>query len=351
MGFAKLLPLKLPDVDEQTIGFFKIMENNASRGSALVRQILTFSRGLEGDRAIVQIRHLITEIGQIINETFPKTIELEINVPKNLWTVNADVNQLHQVLMNLSVNARDAMPDGGKLTICAENYTVDADYAKLHLDAKEGAYLLITVTDNGVGIPAEIIDRIFEPFFTTKEIGCGTGLGLSTAIGIIKSHDGFVEVASKRENIKSGTQFQVFLPAFDTPTTTEEPAEIPQGNAELVLVVDDETAILEVTKATLETYNYRVLTATNGIEAIAIYAQNQQEIDLVIMDMMMPTMDGKTAILTLKQINRELKIIAVSGLVDRQEIIDGVDNNISAYLAKPYTNDDLLIQVNEILND
>ncbi|MGB5635370.1 MAG: PAS domain S-box protein [Waterburya sp.] len=353
LGFARLLPLKLPDVDEQTKSFFKIMETNAQRGTALVKQILTFSRGLEGDRGIVQIRHLIVEIGQIIKETFPKTIELEINAPKNLWTVNADVNQLHQVLMNLAVNARDAMPDGGKLTIKAENFTVGADYARLHLDAKVGSYLLITVTDTGVGIPPEIIDRIFEPFFTTKEIGHGTGLGLSTAIGIIKSHDGFVEVISKKQNNgdTQGTQFQVFLPAgeIEASATAEEEA-IPQGEGELVLVVDDETAILEVTKATLETYNYQVLTAGNGIEAIAVYAQNQQAIDLVIMDIMMPSMDGKMAILTLKQINPEIKIIAVSGLIDRQEIIDEVGDNISAYLAKPYANDDLLIQVNEIVS-
>ncbi len=350
LGFSRLLPLKLPDVDEQTKGFFQIMETNARRGSALVQQILTFSRGLEGDRGIVQIRHLIAEIGQIIRETFPKTIELEIDTPRNLFTVNADVNQLHQVLMNLAVNARDAMPDGGKLTITAENFTVDADYARLHLDAKEGSYLLITVTDTGVGIPVEIIDRIFEPFFTTKKIGGGTGLGLSTAIGIVKSHDGFVEVVSYPQTNK-GTQFQVFLPACDTEVSViEENEVIPQGNGELVLVVDDETAILEVTKATLETYNYRVLTAGNGIEAIAVYAQNQQAIDLVIMDIMMPSMDGKTAILTLKQINPEIKIIAVSGLIDRQEIIDEVGENISAYLAKPYTNDDLLIQVHEIVS-
>lgn len=350
LGFSRLLPLKLPDVDEQTKGFFQIMETNARRGAALVQQILTFSRGLEGDRGIVQIRHLIAEIGQIIRETFPKTIELEINTPRNLVTVNADVNQLHQVLMNLAVNARDAMPDGGKLTITAENFTVDADYARLHLDAKEGSYLLITVTDTGVGIPVEIIDRIFEPFFTTKEIGRGTGLGLSTAIGIVKSHDGFVEVVSYQETNK-GTKFQVFLPACEAEASViEENEAIPQGNGELILVVDDETAILEVTKATLETYNYRVLTAGNGIEAIAVYAQNQQAINLVIMDIMMPSMDGKTAILTLKQINPEIKIIAVSGLIDRQEIIDELDDNVTTFMNKPCTNDDLLRIISEVIH-
>jgi two-component system, cell cycle sensor histidine kinase and response regulator CckA len=354
LGFSRLLPIKLPDLDEQTKGFFKIMENNANRGSALVKQILTFSRGLDGERGIVQIRHLIAEVGQIINETFPKSIELVTNIPKNLWTVNADVNQLHQILMNLAVNARDAMPNGGTLTIDAENMTVDAEYARLHLDAIEGAYVLITVTDTGMGIPAEVIDRIFEPFFTTKEVGRGTGLGLSTVIGIIKSHGGFVDVVSDRQNSRSnsrGTQFKVFLPASDTVASNlEEPTEILRGNEELILVVDDETAILEVTQATLETYNYRVLTASNGIEAIAIYAQNQGKISLAIVDIMMPEMDGKTAIRTLKQLNPELKIMAVSGLINRQEIIAELADNVTAFMNKPYGNDDLLRTISEIIS-
>lgn len=346
LGFSKLLPLKLPDVDEQTKGFFKIMENNANRGTALVKQILTFSRGLEGDKGIVQVRHLINEIAQIINETFPKAIELNVDAPKTLWTVNADVNQLHQVLMNLSVNARDAMPNGGKLTIKAENFTIEREYARLHIDAELGSYLKLTVTDTGVGISPEIIDRIFEPFFTTKEIGRGTGLGLSTVIGIVKSHGGFIEVISDR-----GTQFEVFLPASEAAeSNTEETEEDLRGNSELVLVVDDETAMLEVTKATLETYNYRVVTANNGMEAIAAYAQNKDAIDLVIMDIMMPEMDGKTAIRTIKKINADAKVIAVSGLITSQEIIRELDGDVKAFMSKPYTNDDLLRVVGEVVS-
>ncbi len=349
LGFAKLLPLKLPDVDEQTQGFFKIMETNAQRGTALVKQILTFSRGLEGEKGIVQIRHLINEIGQIISETFPKAIELNIDAPKTLWTVNADVNQLHQVLMNLCVNARDAMPDGGKLIIKAENFTVDREYARLHLDAELGSYVKITVTDTGIGIAEEIIDRIFEPFFTTKEIGHGTGLGLSTAIGIVKNYGGFIEVISDRKN--KGTEFQVFLPASDT---VDEKAianeEIIRGNGELILIVDDESSILEVTRAILETYNYQVLTAANGIEAVATYAKNKDSIALVIMDIMMPGMDGKTAIHILKQIDSAVKIIAVSGLITNQEIINELDNEVIAFLSKPHTNEELLETVYEIVS-
>ena len=351
LGFARLLPLKIPDLDEQTKGFFQIMETNAQRGAALVKQILTFAQGQEGERGTIQIRHLIAEIKQIIAETFPKTIELEISAPKNLWTVNGDVNQLHQILMNLIVNARDAMLDGGKLIIKAENFRVDADYARLHLDASEGSYLLITVADTGMGIPPEIIDRIFEPFFTTKEIGRGTGLGLSTVIGIVKSHGGFVDVASDIREETRGTQVKVFLPASEAVVTAiEETEEIPQGNGELILVVDDETSILEVTKATLEACNYKVLTANNGIDAIAIYTRDQDIIDLVLIDMIMPSMSGQTLIRTLKKIAPETKVIAVSGLVSSRELIAELDNSIIAFINKPYVNDELLKTIHQIVS-
>ncbi len=351
LGFAQLLPIKLSNVDQQTQEYFRIIKNNAQRGTALVKQILTFARGLEGEMGSIQIRHLIMEIKKIIEETFPKSIELEINTPRNLLPINGDINQIHQVLMNLVVNARDAMPNGGKLIIEAENYLVDEDYARLYLDATVGSYVLISVTDNGLGIPPEIIDRIFEPFFTTKEVGRGTGLGLSTLIGIVKSHGGFVDVISNTRGEATGTQVKVFLPACDmVATEVEAEAETPQGNGELILVVDDENSILEVTKATLTSYNYKVLTANNGIEAIAIYAQNKNTIDLVIMDIMMPTMDGQTAILTLKQINPEIKIIAVSGLISSQKIINDINGNVIAFIAKPYTNEKLLKEIYQVFS-
>ena len=348
LGFAKLLPLKLPDADEQTKGFFRIMETNARRGTALVKQILTFAQGLEGDRGTIQIRHLILEVRQVVKETFPKNIELEIDIAKNLWAIDADATQIHQVLMNLVVNARDAMINGGKLQITAVNFVVDADFARMHLDAREGNYILIDVTDTGVGIPPVILDRIFEPFFTTKEVGHGTGLGLSTTIGIVRSHGGFIDVYSE---IQRGTQFRVFLPASETAATaTSEDTPILQGNDELILVVDDEPSILEVTKATLQTFNYQVLTAKDGMEAIAVYANKQQEIGLIIIDMMMPNMDGKTAIRTLKQINPEVKIIAVSGLVSHREILLEINDRITIFMTKPYSNEDLLKSVYQLIN-
>lgn len=343
---AQLLQLKISDEPSQRL--LKTMETNAKRGGALVKQVLSFARGIEGKRTIIQVRHLIFEIRQIALQTFPKSIEFYTALAPELWSISANATQLHQVLMNLCVNARDAMPNGGTLSISAENVLIDQNYARMHLNASVGAYILITVTDTGTGISPEILDKIFEPFFTTKEQGKGTGLGLSTTSGIIKSHGGFVNVCSE---LGKGTQFKVYLPvAAGTTTQPAESMELPIGNGELILVVDDEAAICEVTKTSLETYDYKVLTASDGIEAIALYAQHQNEISVVLMDMMMPSMDGLTTIPTLQKINPQVKIIGVSGLASRDQVSTAMGAGVKAFLSKPFTAQELLKTINSVLN-
>ena len=343
---SQLLPLRLQTADARTQELLKSLEDSSKRGAALVKQILTFARGTEGKRIPLQVRHLVLEVAQVIKQTFPKSLEIFTEIStKALWLVKADPTQLHQVLMNLAVNARDAMPKGGKLTISAENRFIDQTYARMHLDAHEGSYVVVTVSDTGTGIPPEILDRIFDPFFTTKEIGQGTGLGLSTVLGIIKNHGGFLQVLSE---VNKGTQFQVYLPiAEETAIEPTAESEIPKGNGELILIVDDETMVQGITKITLENYNYKTLTANNGIEAIALYAKQQNKISLVLMDMMMPTMDGLTAIRTLKTMNPQVKIIASSGLSanSEQALLVGA----KAFLLKPYTAQDLLQTLNQLL--
>ncbi|MDJ0688451.1 MAG: PAS domain S-box protein [Xenococcaceae cyanobacterium MO_188.B32] len=347
LAVTQLLPRHLPDLDKNLQQLLSICQSNVKRGADLVKQILTFTRGAQGERGIVQVKHLIAEIKQIAEETFPKTIEIQTSVAKNLWTVNGDATQLHQVLMNLTVNARDAMANGGTLGISAENFALDRDYARMHLDAREGEYILVTVSDTGVGIPADIQERVFEPFFTTKEIGHGTGLGLSTVLGIVKSHGGFIDINSE---VGRGSQFRVFLPADQTTATVaEEIEEFPRGNGELILVVDDEAPIRSLGKTILETYNYRVLTASDGIEAIALYSQHQDEIEVVLMDIMMPFMDGRVAIRTLQKIKPQVKIIAVSGLVTR-EIGTELKDGCLTFLAKPYTTEALLTTIHKVIN-
>jgi PAS domain S-box-containing protein len=342
---AQLLQLKMPDTSARNQQMLKTIENNSKRGAALVKQVLQFARGVEGQRTIVQVNHLFSEIQQIVRETFPKSIELTTHIPPGLWAVIGDATHLHQLMMNLVVNARDAMPAGGYIKISTENILIDEQYARMNLDARVGAYIVISVADTGVGMSSEIIDRIFEPFFTTKEIGKGTGLGLSTVRGIIQSHGGFVTVTSQ---VSRGTEFKVFLPAVEVAKTPlGEEMELLKGNGELILVVDDESGILETTQISLEAYNYRVMTASNGIEAIALYAQHEEEISLVLMDMMMPSMDGATAIKTLQKMNSQVKVVAVSGLnaSDKLTKIPGVKK----FVPKPYTTKELLQTLHSIL--
>jgi len=346
LAAAQLLPLKLSQVDEQSQHMLEIMEASAKRGVALVKQVLSFARGVEGKRTIVQVRHLIGEVKQFVKQTFPKTIEVYSNLAPDLWPVLGDATHLHQVLMNLTVNARDAMPEGGTLSFHAENLIIDAQYAQMHLDAQVGPYIVITVADTGGGMPPEVVDRIFEPFFTTKELGKGTGLGLSMVLGIVKSHGGFVKVVSQ---VGAGTEFKIFFPAAQgSEMLAGESSTLPSGQGEVVLLVDDEAPIREITKTSLEACNYKVLTASDGIEAIALYAQHQAEIEVVLLDMIMPSMDGPTTIRTLRKMNPQIKIVATSGLVTSNQLMELVGS--VAFLAKPYTTHELLSTLQGVLH-
>jgi nitrogen-specific signal transduction histidine kinase/CheY-like chemotaxis protein len=347
LAIAPLLPLNLPPLSERSQQLLKMLDENAKRGAELVKQILTFARGLDGERAPVQVKHLLRELEQVIRSTFPKSITIRRHIAtQDLWLVSANATQLHQVFMNFCVNARDAMPEGGILTISAENRVIDQIYTQMNLEAKEGSYVVITFTDTGIGIVLENIDRIFEPFFTTKGVGEGTGLGLSTVLGIIKNHGGFVAVSSE---VGQGTEFQVFLPAI---AGTEPPVarvqELPMGQGELLLIVDDEVNICETLKITLENQNYRVLTAKDGIEAIATCAKHREDIKVVLMDMMMPSMDGSAAIHALQMLNSQIKIIACSGLTVRDPALEV---GVKAFLAKPFSADVLLNTLHRVLRE
>ncbi|WP_375510240.1 response regulator [uncultured Nostoc sp.] len=345
---AQLLPLKFPNADERTRHLLEILEINARRGADLVKQVLSFARGVEGKRITLQLRHLIVELAKILKETFPKSIEISTDVPQDLWMVSGDSTQLHQVLMNLCVNARDAMANGGSLSISAENLFIDENYARLNLEAKEGPYIVITVFDTGSGIPREILDRIFEPFFTTKDVGQGTGLGLSTVLGIVKSHGGFVDVYSE---LGSGTSFKVYLPAVGgMETFTPEELPLQTGHGELILVVDDEAAIQEITRTSLEAHNYKTLVASDGIEAIALYAKNSDKISAVLMDIMLPSLDGLTAIRTLRKINPQVRIIASSGLMSDNKLSAVAATGVNTFLSKPYTVNELLLSLQKVLS-
>ena len=341
--------LQLKANDESSKKWFEVLRANAQRGGDMVRQVLSFARGVEGERVALQPKHLIKEIVKILRETLPKSIEITFKIPDELWIISADATQMHQVLMNLCVNARDAMPEGGSISIAAENVVLDENYARMHLEAKAGRFVVISVTDTGPGMSSEIQSRIFEPFFTTKEMSKGTGLGLSTALTIVKSHGGFINVYSE---MHKGSQFSLYLPALDVPGALESIAaktDLPLGNGELILVVDDEESIREITRGTLETFGYRVLTASDGTEALAIYADKNNEIAVVLTDMVMPFMDGPATIRALQRMNPQVRIIAASGLGTGQRAGEGPLEGVAVFLNKPYTAEKLLKTLAQVL--
>jgi two-component system, cell cycle sensor histidine kinase and response regulator CckA len=311
---------------------------SSKRGSGLVKQILSFARGREGERTTLQAWHILSEISSVAQQTFPKSIKIDLTLgSKELWLVTVDATQIHQVLMNLFVNARDAMPNGGILMAIAQNIVVDS-YLPLSRQLPVGSYILIAVTDTGIGMTSELLDRIFDPFFTTKDTG--TGLGLSTVRGIVKAHGGSIEVES---TVGQGTCFKVYLPAIDSheaesPATAEN---LQDGKGQLVLVVDDERSIREITKESLETYNYRVVLANDGIEAIDIYAQNHRNIAIVLVDMMMPNLDTPSIIIALQQINPDVQIVVMSGSYQNLESITE-RQPVRAVLTKPFTTAEML---------
>ncbi len=347
LAISQLMRMSQPDLNERSQEMLAMLENSAKRGTNLVKQIVTFVRGTEGRRIALQVRPLLLEMGKFLVQTWPKSIKIQTAItPQSLGTVYADPTQLHQVLMNLCVNARDAMPNGGVLTLSAENRCVDDSFADLNLEAQVGDYLVVTVSDTGTGIPPEIRDRIFDPFFTTKAPGKGTGLGLSTVLGIIKSYGGFVQVFSQ---VEQGTQFHVYLPIIEETITEHQPAkELPQGQGELVLIVDDDIDVQRTNQALLESYGYKTLTANDGIEAIDHYTKQQDEIQVILIDIMMPKMDGITAVRALKKINPQVKIIAISGLSSNQEPV--LTAGASLFLSKPYATEDLLSNLYDLIN-
>jgi PAS domain S-box-containing protein len=344
--------LKSDTDSPQTKQILETVEMSAKRGADIVRQVLSFARGVEGERVEIQPKHLLRDLEKIIMDTFPKDIRLEFSIPVDTWTVLGDPTQLHQILLNLCVNARDAMPNGGTLAIGVENCVFDEQYAAMNLQTKPGSYVCISATDTGTGIPPEILDKIFDPFFTTKELNKGTGLGLSTVMAIVKSHEGTINVYSEPGK---GTTFKIYLAASELSTDGRKQQSLsislPRGHGETVLVVDDEASILTITSQTLQAFGYRVLRAMDGAEALAVYAEHQREINVVLTDTMMPVLDGPATIHAMMRINPSVKIIAASGLNANGNVAKAAGAGVKHFLTKPYTAHSLLKTIRSVLDE
>jgi PAS domain S-box-containing protein len=335
--------------DPESREMLDTVESCAQRGADIIRQLLTFARGAPGTRVPLPLRHLMRDTEKIIRETFPRNIQTAIDAPPDLWPVMGDATQIHQVLMNLCVNARDAMPDGGKITLAAANQQLDEAFSAMMPGAKPGPHVCVSVTDTGTGIPPELLDRIFDPFFTTKEIGKGTGLGLPTVLGVVRGHGGFVRVDSKPG---WGTAFQLYFPASpDTQAAVLKGAGAlpPRAAGELILVVDDEASVRSIVQRTLEKHGYRVVTATEGSEALAFFARHQKEIRAVLTDMMMPGMDGPTLVRALRQQHPQLPILGMTGLGEKAAIKGFRMSDLTRLLAKPFNSAELLDTLHQTL--
>jgi signal transduction histidine kinase/ActR/RegA family two-component response regulator len=337
-------------VSEESRDLVEMIETSAERAAQVVRQVLTFARGIEGERTPVQPKDLLREVEKIAGETFPRAIRLESLVPRDLPLVECDATQIHQVLLNLCVNARDAMPEGGSLRIEADEFEVDEFYASMTPQARKGRYVRIRVADSGSGIPPEVLEQIFDPFFTTKPIGKGTGLGLSTAVGIVRSHDGFIEVQSE---VGKGATFAIFLPSLSTGALlpdSQEDRSSPVGQGQLILVVDDECAIRNVTESVLAKNGYRTLAAADGAQAITIFAAQFDRIDAVFTDVLMPEVDGLALCRVLRKIDPTVRILAASGSSEDGRLRELRAMNIGEVLNKPFSTDSLLSALAETLN-
>jgi PAS domain S-box-containing protein len=344
LGAPLLRPALGSEADRQILS---TIEASARRGADIVRQVLVFARGMEGKFVPTEIRHVLRDVAEIATETFPRNIAITTDVPKNLWPVVGDATHLHQILINLCVNARDAMPEGGQLTLAAANVVLDESCGTLSPEAKPGPHIHIRVTDTGVGIPAEHARKIFDPFFTTKPVGKGTGLGLPTVLGLVKQHGGFVLFTSR---VGHGTCFEVYLPAapgVQASTAAEELTELPRGDGVGVLLVDDEAAIRSVATTILEERGYRVRTAAEGAAALRVLAQHRSEIAVVVTDMLMPGMDGTALLRELHRIDPSLRVVGMTGVGEAPGATDSPA--VSALIMKPFTVRTLVCTLHDVL--
>ncbi len=346
---VKVLRRRLDRIDDKIDQVLEMIQKSAERGGNMVEQVLAFARGVEGERVVLQVEGILEEVEGITAETFPESIELETEVADELPRIVGDATQIQQVLVNLCVNARDAMADtGGTLTIAAEPVDLSEADAERNIDAEPGRYVCLRVADTGMGMPEDVMDKIFEPFFSTKEEGEGTGLGLSTAYSIIQSHDGFIEVDSEPGE---GTTFRVYLPVSEDQAErrgpADDPAETVRGNGERVLVVDDEEFILETARETLRDAGYRPFTASDGQSALE--RMDEHEVDVVVTDLRMPEMNGFELIRTLRAQYPQLPIVAASGVADGRTD-EALDAGAQAFLAKPFSEDTLQAALYEALH-
>jgi PAS domain S-box-containing protein len=334
--------------DDNLLRIVGVLEKSAQHGSALIRQLLAFARGADGERADIPPQPIIRDVVTLLTDTLPRTISIETNVKQDLWLVRANSTQLVQTLINLGINARDAMPKGGRLVFGVENTMLDEAVVKANPGTKAGPHVLFTVSDTGTGIPSEMLSHIFDPFFTTKPSGKGTGLGLSTVMGIIKGHCGLIQVHSE---VGQGTEFRLYIPAVvaTVPTVGKAPGTAPpRGHGETVLVIDDEDGVREIVRKLLVAFGFNVLVAPNGLEGLSLYRRHRDQVKVVLTDMMMPGLQGAEVIKELRSLNSDVRIVAMSGIMSELAPLPKERGRL-AILSKPMSGPELVRAIQSVL--
>ena len=332
--------------DASRVEVLESMRRSVERSARLVQQVLSVSRGVEGVRNAVSIGVLLHDVRSLVENALPSGVSLSVNIAGDVWTIVGDTDHIQQVILNLFSNAVDAMPDGGIISVDVENVDVDSQYAVSIQNARVGRFVCIQIHDNGSGMPDNVVEHIFEPFFTTKKVGEGTGLGLSTTIGLVHSLDGFMDVRSR---VGVGSTFRVYLPAEPEDTEEQVLDSNVSGNGELIMVVDDDEEIRKITSATLESVGYRVLVAHDGADAIGKFALNRRDIALVITDLIMPVMDGPAFIQAVRALDPGARIAAWTGNKGAQRAVDVASLGVPYVLEKPIAGRDLLRVIKDML--
>ncbi len=352
LGYTQILAME-KDKGDPDIARLQQIEKAAHRASELTQQLLTFSRKVESRKRPVDLNHEVEQVEKILKRTIPKMIDIELNLEKNLEAISADPSQLEQIIMNLGVNARDAMPEGGKLLFETENVILDEEFCKDHLGARPGKYALLRISDTGIGMDRKTLEHIFDPFFTTKEVGKGTGLGLAMVYGIVKSHEGYIMCTSEPGD---GTTFKIYFPVMEEiPARFETEAKNNEANSErgseTILLVDDEEILRDIGRDILETFGYTVLLAPDGESALELYKERRKDISLVILDLIMPGMGGKQCFEKLLKINPDAKVVIASGYSINGHTKDALKAGAKAFVSKPYELNKMLQAVRSVLDE
>lgn len=350
-GYTQILMMgKGPD--DPDYKKLEAIEQSSHKASELTRQLLIFGRKVRSELRQIDLNQSVEAACKLLERTIPKMIHIELDLSDRLKNIKGDPVQVEQIIMNLGVNARDAMPDGGRLVVKTRNTELNETFCKTHIGVNPGEYALLSIKDTGFGMKEEVLEHIFEPFFTTKEAGKGTGLGLAMVYGIIKNHGGYVTCSSAAGD---GTGFEIYFPVVNkAPEILPEekkPEPSVSGGKERILLVDDEPTILEVVKDMLERFGYTTLTADSGEAALEIFGSQRDLIDVIILDLNMPGMGGQKCLEKLLSLDGNVKVIIASGYSANKKIQETLKAGAVGFLSKPYKYNDILTKVREILDE